>query len=94
MIQRLRSGIRKKLRTFASYELPLLSRQGLLQISPNRSTYHYPVKLAEPWPGLENESPSENSSIGKAKVPGPIPGQVSPSTSFYITTIRVAWNSI
>jgi hypothetical protein len=46
-------------------------------------------------PGTYGTTTKEiNTYLGKAKVPGPIPGQGSPSTSFYIMTIRVAWNSI
>jgi hypothetical protein len=66
---RLRSGIRKKLQTFAELELPLLSKSGLLNVLSNHSSYYHQKELLEPWAGFGDGNYYNDSSLGKAKVP-------------------------
>jgi hypothetical protein len=63
---RLKSSIKRKIRTFVNFELPLLIKNNLI-ISHEESHR----------PGLGDETYSDNSGLGKAKVPGPNPGQGS-----------------
>jgi hypothetical protein len=104
-----KSTIKKKIQTFVDFELPLLIKNNFIISSE-------PESLGT---GLGDRSNYDNSSLGKAKVPGPNPGQGLPiivkarnvdlidlipnylnfnkivaSISFYIMTIRVAWNSL
>jgi hypothetical protein len=106
---KLKSTIKKKIQTFVDFELPLLTKNNFIISSE-------PESLGT---GLGDRSNYDNSSLGKAKVPGPNPGQGLPiivkarnvdlidlipnclnfnkivaSISFYIMTIRVAWNSL
>jgi hypothetical protein len=60
--------IKKKIQTFVNLELPLLIKNNLI------ITYK-PESLGE---GLREWTYYDNSSLGKAKVPGPNPGQGSP----------------
>jgi hypothetical protein len=69
----LRSGIRKKLRILIEFELPLLSKSGLLDMCSNRY-YYNPKELHESWTGLGDGNYYDNSNLGKAKVLGPNPG--------------------
>jgi hypothetical protein len=84
-----------------------------------KNKYIIPYEPESLGTGLGDRRNYNNLSLGKAKVPGPNPGQGSPifvkaryedlidliillpvinkivaSISFYIMTIRVAWNSI
>ena len=106
---KLKSSIKKKIQTFVDLELPLLIKNNFI----------LPYEPESLWTGLGDRSNYDNSSLGKAKVPGPNPGQGLPiivkarnvdlidlipyylsfnkieaSVSFYIMTIRVAWNSL
>jgi hypothetical protein len=65
---KLKSSIKKKIQAFVDYELPLLIKNNLI-IS------YEPVSFR---PRLGEGVHYDNSSLGKAKVPGPNPGQGSP----------------
>ena len=68
---RLKSSIKKKLQTFMHAELPLLFKSGLFPALADNQEI-------EPWTGFgDGNYINYDSSLGKAKVPGPNPGQGS-----------------
>jgi hypothetical protein len=64
---RLRSGIRKKLRAFTEFELPLLSKSGLLDVLSKHPFYYHPGEQQEPRMGFGAGNYYDNTSLGKAK---------------------------
>jgi hypothetical protein len=58
---KLKSSIKKKIQTFVNLELPLLINNNLI--------------ISHELEGLGDGTYYDNSSLGKAKVPGPNPGQ-------------------
>jgi hypothetical protein len=60
---RLKSSVKKKIRTFVDFELPLLIKNNLIIFYESESRR----------PGFGDGSSSDNPSLGKAKVPGKMP---------------------
>ena|SRR5829696_2148612 len=69
---KVKSSLRKKIQTFFEIELPLLLKNGLLPITNDSfsPSTNYPLRNGISLDG--------DSSLGKAKVPGPNPGQGLP----------------
>jgi hypothetical protein len=66
---KLKSTIKKKIQTFVDFELPLLIKNNFVISSETESL----------GTGLGDRSNYDHSSLGKAKVPGPNPGQGLPN---------------
>jgi hypothetical protein len=90
---KIKSIIKRKLKTFNEFELPLILNSGLFPEAANlaifknhngatiKTSSDYPdldVKEdEETWAGFGQGNLASESSLGKAKVPGPNPGQGS-----------------
>jgi hypothetical protein len=75
----MKSIIRKKMQIFNEIELPLILRCGLFLSAnelPSSSAWYYGPLEEKTHAGHNEEFPmNDNTSLGKAKVPGPNPGQ-------------------
>jgi hypothetical protein len=69
---KIKSSLKKKVRAFVEIELPLLLKNGLF---PALDGLIYPTSEGRLE---EGSSPNGDLSLGKAKVPGPNPGQGLP----------------
>jgi hypothetical protein len=78
----MKSIIRKKMQIFNEIELPLILRCGLFLSAnelPSSSAWYYGPLEEKTHAGHNEEFPmNDNTSLGKAKVPGPNPGQGLP----------------